>query len=57
VPFPLLLVALAEAFPDSDGAAVAALEKYQVEQKIVCSKDSKAELSSEEVMALVKGRL
>jgi hypothetical protein len=56
-PFPLLLVALAEAFPDSDRAAAAALEEYRVEQKIVRGKDSKAELSSRELMALVKGQL
>jgi hypothetical protein len=57
VSFPLLLVSLAEAFPDSDGAMAAALEEYRVEQKIVRSKVSKAELSSGELMALAKGQL
>jgi hypothetical protein len=38
-PFPYFLVALAGAFPDSDGAAAAALEKYREEQKIVRDKD------------------
>jgi hypothetical protein len=56
---PLLhsLIALAGTFPNSDEATTAALEKYWVEQKIVCDKDSKAELTSRELMALVKGRL
>jgi hypothetical protein len=56
-PFLHLLVALAEVFPDSDRAAMAALEKYRVEQKIISGKDSKAELTFGELMALVKGRL
>jgi hypothetical protein len=56
-PFPHFLVALAEAFPDSDRAATAALEKYRVEQKIVPSNDPKAKFTSGELMALVKGRL
>jgi hypothetical protein len=56
-PFPYFLVALAGAFPDSDKAAMAALEKYREEQKIVRDKDSKAELTSGELTALVKGRL
>jgi hypothetical protein len=56
-PFPHSLVALAEAFPNSDGAAVAALEEYRVEQKIVHSHDPKAKLSSGELMASVNGRL
>jgi hypothetical protein len=55
--FPLSLVALAEAFPDSDGAAAAAMEEYRVEQKIVHNEDPQAELSSRELMALTKGRL
>jgi hypothetical protein len=55
--FPPSLAALAEAFPDSDRAAATALEEYRVEQKIVCSKDSKARLSSGELMALTKGQL
>jgi hypothetical protein len=56
-PFPYFLVALAGAFPDSDKAATAALEKYWEEQKIIRDKDSKAELTSGELTALVKGRL
>jgi hypothetical protein len=56
-PFPHSLVALAEAFPYSDGAAAAALEEYRVEQKIVPSNDPKAKLSSGELMASIKGRL
>jgi hypothetical protein len=56
-PFPLLLVALAGAFPDSDGATTAVLEEYRAKQKIVRNKDSNAKLSSGELMALVKGRL
>jgi hypothetical protein len=56
-PFPHFLAALAGAFPDSDGATTAALEKYQVEQKIVPSNDPKANFTSGELMALVKGRL
>jgi hypothetical protein len=56
-PFPHFLAALAGAFPDSDGAATAALEKYRVEQKIVPSNDPKANFTSAELMALVKGRL
>jgi hypothetical protein len=53
--FPYFLVALVEAFPDSDEAATAALEKYRVEQEIVRGNDSKAELTSRELTALVKG--
>jgi hypothetical protein len=55
--FPHSLVALAEAFPDSDGAAAAALEEYRAEQKIIHSNDPKAKLSSGELMASIKGRL
>jgi hypothetical protein len=55
--FPYSLTALAEAFPDSDGAAVAALEEYRAEQEIVPSSDPKAQLSLGELMAPVKGRL
>jgi hypothetical protein len=55
--FPYSLIALAEAFPDSDGAAAAALEEYRAEQKIIPSSDPKAQLSSGELMASVKGRL
>jgi hypothetical protein len=56
-PFPHLLVALAEAFPDSNGAAIAALEKYRVEQEIVPSNNPKAKLTSGKLMALIKGQL
>jgi hypothetical protein len=56
-PFPHFLAALAGAFPDSDGAAMAALEKYRAEQKIVPCSDPKAKYTSRELMALVKGRL
>jgi hypothetical protein len=55
--FPHSLIALAEAFPDSDGAAAAALEGCRAEQKIVPSSDPKAQLSPGELMASVKGRL
>jgi hypothetical protein len=55
--FPHSLIALAEAFPNSDGAAAAALEEYRAEQKIVPDSDPKAKLSSGELMASVKGRL
>jgi hypothetical protein len=55
--FPHFLVALAEAFPYSDGAATAALEKYRVEQEITHGNNPKAKLTSGEMMALVKGRL
>jgi hypothetical protein len=56
-PFPHFLAALARAFPDSDGAATAALEKYRVEQKIVPSNSPKTNFTSGELMALVKGQL
>jgi hypothetical protein len=55
--FPHSLTAPTEAFPDSNRAAAAALEEYRTEQKIVPSSDPKAQLSSGELMALVKGRL
>jgi hypothetical protein len=51
------LAALAGAFPDSDKAAIAALEKYRAEQKIIPCGDPKAKLTPEELMALIKGRL
>jgi hypothetical protein len=51
------VIALAEAFPDFDGAAAAALEEYRAEQNIVPRSDPKAQLSSGELMASVKGRL
>jgi hypothetical protein len=50
------LIALAEAFPDSDGAAVATLEEYRAEQKIIPNSDPEAKLSSGELLASVKGR-
>jgi hypothetical protein len=53
--FPHSLIALAEAFPDSDGAAAAVLEEYRAEQEIIPSSDPKAQLSSGELMASVKG--
>jgi hypothetical protein len=53
--FPHFLVALAEAFPDSDEAVTATLEKYRVEQEIVHGNNPKAKLTSGELMALVKG--
>jgi hypothetical protein len=55
--FPHSLIAPAEAFPDSDGAAAAALKEYRAEQKIIPSSDPKAQLSSGELMVSVKGRL
>jgi hypothetical protein len=55
--FPHSLIALAEAFPDSNGAAEAALEEYRAEHEIVPNSDPKAQLSSGELMVLVKGRL
>jgi hypothetical protein len=55
--FPHSLIALAQAFPDSNGAAAAALEEYRAEQKIVPSSDPKAQPSSGELMASIKGWL
>jgi hypothetical protein len=55
--FPHSLIAPAETFPNSDRAAAAALKEYRTEQKIVPSSDPKAQLSSGELMALVKGWL
>jgi hypothetical protein len=54
-PFPHFLVALAGAFPDSDGATIAALEKYRAEQKIIPCDDPKVKFTFGELMALVKG--
>jgi hypothetical protein len=54
---PHSLIAPAEAFPDSNRAAAAALKEYRTDQKIVPSSDPKAQLSLGELMALVKGRL
>jgi hypothetical protein len=51
------LIAPARAFPDSNRAAAAALEKYRMEQKIIPSSDPKAQLSSGELTVWVKGRL
>jgi hypothetical protein len=56
-PFPLLRVALVEAFPDSAKDVAAAVEECQVEYHIVRHENPKAELSSEELMASIKGRL
>jgi hypothetical protein len=56
-PSPHFLATLAGAFPDSDEATIATLEKYQVEQEIVPCNDPKASFTSRELMALVKGRL
>jgi hypothetical protein len=55
--FSHFLAALAGAFPDFDEAAIAALEKYRAEQKIVPCSDPEAKFTSEELTALVKGRL
>jgi hypothetical protein len=55
--FPHFLAALAGAFPDSNEAATATLEKYRAEQKIVPCSDPEAKFTSGELMALVKGRL
>jgi hypothetical protein len=55
--FSHFLAALAGAFPDSDEAAIAALEKYRAEQKIIPCGDPEAKFTSGELMALVKGRL
>jgi hypothetical protein len=56
-PSPFLLVALAEAFPDSAKDAAAAVEECRAEYHIVRHENPKAELSSEELMASIKGRL
>jgi hypothetical protein len=55
--FPLSFAALAEAFSDSDQDAAAVVEKYQAEHHIARREGPKAKLSSEELMALIKGRL
>jgi hypothetical protein len=56
-PPPHSLIAFAGAFLDSNEAAMAALEEYRADQKIVPSSDPKAELTSGELVALAKGRL
>jgi hypothetical protein len=56
-PSPFLLVALVEAFPDSTKDATAAVEECRAEYHIVRHENPKAELSSEELMASIKGRL
>jgi hypothetical protein len=56
-PFPHFLAALVGAFPDSDGAATATLEKYQAKQKIIPCSDPEAKFTSRELMTLVKSRL
>jgi hypothetical protein len=53
--FPHSLIAITEAFPDSNGAAATVLEEYRAEQKIVPDSDPEAKLSSGELMALAKG--
>jgi hypothetical protein len=55
--FPLLLVALTEAFPDSEEAVATAVDEYRVKQKIVRSEDPRAKISSRELMASTKGRV
>jgi hypothetical protein len=52
-----LLVILAGAFPDSSDATAIMVGKYQEEYNIIHDKDSKANLSSVELAASVKGRL
>jgi hypothetical protein len=54
---PHSLITPAGAFPDSNRATAAALEEYRTEQKIVPSSDPKAQLSSGELIASIKGRL
>jgi hypothetical protein len=56
-PFPLLLVALADAFPNSAKDAAATMEKCRAEYHIVRHENPMAELSSEELMASIKGQL
>jgi hypothetical protein len=56
-PFPLLLVALVEAFPDSAMDAAAEVEECRAEYHIIRHENPKAELSMEELMASIKGRL
>jgi hypothetical protein len=53
--FSHFLAGLAGAFPDSDGAATAMLEKYRAEQKFVPSIDPEDKFTSGELMALIKG--
>jgi hypothetical protein len=55
--FSHFLAALAGAFPDSNEAATAALEKYRAEQKVVPCSDPEDKFTSGELMALIKGRL
>jgi hypothetical protein len=54
---PFSLVALVEAFPDSAGDAAAAVEECRAEYHIVRHENPKAELSSEDLMASIKGWL
>jgi hypothetical protein len=54
---PFLIAAVVEDFPDSTEAAAAAVEECQVEYHIVCPKNPKAERSTVELMASIKGRL
>jgi hypothetical protein len=54
-PPPHSLIAFTGAFPNSNEAATTALKEYRAEQKIVPSRDPKAELTSGELVALAKG--
>jgi hypothetical protein len=56
-PFPLLLFALADAFPNSAKDVAVMVEKCRAEYHIVCHENPKVELSSEELMASIKGQL
>jgi hypothetical protein len=55
--FSHFLAALAGAFPHSNEATIAALEKYRAEQKIIPCGDPEDKFTPEELMALVKGQL
>jgi hypothetical protein len=56
-PFPPSFVALAEAFPSFAQDAAAVVEECQTKYHILRHEDSKDELSSEELMASIQGRL
>jgi hypothetical protein len=56
-PFPPSFVALVEAFPSSTQDVATAVEECRAKYHIVCHDDPKAELSSEEMMASIKGQL
>jgi hypothetical protein len=53
--FSHFLAGLAGAFPDSKGAATAALERYRAEQKVVPCSDPEDKFTSGELMAMIKG--